>query len=268
MVDEQVLFALGLSLFAGLATGIGSLIALFAKRTHTGLLSVGLGFSGGVMIYVSMMELLPDGMEAVLHYMPGRMGQFITLAAFFGGMGVFVLIDKMLPEEVNPHDAHRVEEMSGTENHHKLQRMGIFTALAVAIHNFPEGIATFVGGLQNPEIGIAIAAAVALHNIPEGIAVSVPIFFATGDRWKAFKYSFLSGLAEPVGALVAYLLLRPWLDGIGLGLVFAAVAGMMVMISLDELLPAAREYGQPHLSMYGMVAGMMVMAAGLIFLQV
>jgi len=265
-VEQNVLFAFGLSLFAGLATGVGSLIAFVAKRTHGVLLSVGLGFSGGVMIYVSFMELYPSGLEIVQGFYPGSQGELWGIAAFFGGMVIFALIDRLLPESLNPHEAHRVEEMGESDNHHRLQRMGIFTALAVGIHNFPEGMATFVGALQDPEIGMAIAAAVALHNIPEGIAVAVPIFFATGSRLKAFKYSFLSGLAEPLGALVGYFLLRPWLDGVGLGFIFAAVAGIMVAISLDELIPAAREYGEPHKAMYGMAAGMAVMAVGLVFL--
>ena len=236
-MEQNVLFAFGLSLFAGLATGVGSLIAFVAKRTHGVLLSVGLGFSGGVMIYVSFMELYPSGLEIVQGFYPGSQGELWGIAAFFGGMVIFALIDRLLPESLNPHEAHRVEEMGEPDNHHRLQRMGIFTALAVA-----------------------------LHNIPEGIAVAVPIFFVTGSRLKAFKYSFLSGLAEPLGALVGYFLLRPWLDGVGLGFIFAAVAGIMVAISLDELIPAAREYGEPHKAMYGMAAGMAVMAVGLVFL--
>ena len=265
-MDESVLFALGLSLLAGLATGVGSLIAFVTHRTQTSILSIGLGFSGGVMIYVSFMELFPSGLEVIQRFMPGKEGQLLGIAAFFGGMAFFAFIDRLLPEETNPHEAHRVEEMDEKDNHHRLQRMGIFTALAVAIHNFPEGMATFVAALENPEIGIAVAGAVALHNIPEGIAVAIPIYFATGSRLKAFSYSFLSGLAEPVGALVGYLLLSPWLGGVGIGFVFAGIAGMMVLISLDELLPAAREYGEPHKAMYGLAAGMLVMAIGLVYL--
>lgn len=266
-MDDNVLFALGLSLFAGLATGVGSLIAFVANRTHKSLLSVGLGFSGGVMIYVSFMELLPTGFQVIRKFFPSREGELLGILFFFIGMAIFGVIDRLLPEPVNPHEAHRVEEMGEINNHHKLQRMGVFTALAVAIHNFPEGMATFVSGLQDPQIGIAIAGAVALHNIPEGIAVAVPLYFATGSRWRAFKLSFLSGLAEPVGALIGYLVLRPYLDGVGMGFIFSAVAGIMVAISLDELLPAAREYGEPHKAMYGMAAGMIVMGIGLVFLQ-
>lgn len=265
-MNDSVLFALGLSMIAGLATGVGSLIAFFARRTQTSILSIGLGFSGGVMIYVSFMELFPSGLEVIQRFFPGKEGQLWGIFAFFSGMAIFSLIDRLLPEDINPHEAHRVEEMDEKTNHHKLQRTGVFTALAVAVHNFPEGMATFVAALENPEIGIAVAGAVALHNIPEGIAVAIPLYFATGSRWKAFKYSFLSGLAEPVGALVGYLLLKPWLDGAGIGFVFSAIAGMMVMISLDELIPAAREYGEPHKAMYGLAIGMLVMAVGLVFL--
>ena len=143
-------------------------------------------------------------------------------------------------------------------------RMGLFTALAIAIHNFPEGLATFTAALTEPKLGIAIAVAIAIHNIPEGIAVSVPIYFATGDKKKAFWLSFLSGLAEPVGALIGYLILLPFMNELVFGILFAGVAGIMVFISLDELLPAAQKYGEHHLSIYGLIAGMIVMAVSLV----
>ena len=146
----------------------------------------------------------------------------------------------------------------------KLLRMGMFTALAVGIHNFPEGLATFVAALQEPTIAIPIAVAIAIHNIPEGIAVSVPVYYATGSRKKAFLYSFLSGLSEPIGALVGYLILMPIMSDVVFGIIFAGVAGIMVYISLDELLPSAEEYGEHHLSIYGLVAGMVVMALSLL----
>lgn len=144
-------------------------------------------------------------------------------------------------------------------------RMGVMTALAIGIHNFPEGIATFTAAMKNPALGVAIAVAIAIHNIPEGIAVSIPIYYATGDRKKAFYLSLLSGLAEPVGALLAYLVLMPFMSPVVMGCVFASVAGIMVFISLDELLPAAREYGEHHVSIYGLVAGMAIMAVSLIY---
>jgi zinc transporter, ZIP family len=145
-----------------------------------------------------------------------------------------------------------------------LLKMGVFTALAIGIHNFPEGIATFTSALQDPALGVAIAIAIAIHNIPEGIAVSVPVYFATGDKKKAFKLSFLSGLSEPVGAIVAFLFLMPFLNDIMFGIIFAAVAGIMVFISLDELLPAAKKYDEAHMSIYGLIGGMAVMAVSLL----
>ena len=145
-------------------------------------------------------------------------------------------------------------------------RMGVMTALAIGIHNFPEGIATFTAAAENLTLGVAIAVAIAIHNIPEGIAVSIPIYYATGDRGKAFRLSLLSGLAEPVGALLAYLVLMPLMSPTLMGCILAAVAGIMVYISIDELLPAAREYGEAHIAIYGVVAGMALMALSLIML--
>ena len=192
-----------------------------------------------------------------------RPGSWATVAAFFGGMLVIAVIDKLIPEEENPHEVKSVEEEE-TTNAGRLMRMGVFTALAIAIHNFPEGLATFVSAMQEPGLAIPIVVAIAIHNIPEGIAVSVPIYQATGSRSKAFRYSFLSGLAEPLGALLGWLVLRPIMNDTVFGVLFAGVAGIMVFISFDELLPAAREYGEHHLSLYGLISGMVVMAVSLL----
>jgi len=189
----------------------------------------------------------------------------MAIASFFAGILIIALIDKLIPSFENPHEIRTVEEMQNGKER-KLLRLGIFSALAIGIHNFPEGIATFAAALNDPSLGVAIAIAVAIHNIPEGIAVSVPIYYATKSRKKAFWLSFSSGLAEPIGAIVAYLLLMPFLaqSAMIMGVVFGIVAGIMVFISIDELLPAAREYGEHHLSIYGLVMGMMVMAVSLI----
>jgi len=267
MMEENVLFAFGLTIFAGLSTGIGSLIAFMTKNTNRKFLSVALGFSAGVMIYVSMVEILVKAKDAFIQSMGLKAGTWMTAVAFFTGMFFIAIIDKLIPSEENPHEIRFIEEMEKngqTADQKKLLRMGVFVALALAIHNFPEGLATFMAGLQDPSIAIPVAVAIAIHNIPEGISVSVPIYFATGDRKKAFIYSFLSGLAEPVGALVGYLIFRQFMNDMVFGFLFAAVAGIMVFISLDELLPAAQEYGEHHLSIYGLVAGMMVMALSLL----
>lgn len=260
---DGVLFAFLLTLMAGLATGIGSLIAFFANRTNTKFLSLSLGFSAGVMIYVSMVEIFVKAQEALVDAKGEELGNWLTVAAFFSGMILIALIDRFVPKQGNPHELKKVEEAKKTEDT-TLLRMGGFTALAIAIHNFPEGIATFTSALQDPGLGIAIAIAIAIHNIPEGIAVSVPVYYATGSRKKAFNLSFLSGLSEPLGAIVAFLILMPYLNDVMFGIIFASVAGIMVFISVDGLLPAAKKYDEGHLSIYGLIGGMAVMALSLL----
>lgn len=256
---NDILLAFLMTLIAGICTGIGSLIAFFSKSTNKTFLSVSLGFSAGVMIYVSMIEIFPKAQESLSFDLGEKMGSIITVVAFFGGMLFIALIDKLVPKDVNPHEIVTEENKKS-----KLMRMGVFTALAIAIHNFPEGLATFVSVLQDPYLAIPIVFAIALHNIPEGIAVSVPIYHATGSKKKAFIYSFLSGLTEPIGALVGWLILMPIMSETVFGIIFAGVAGIMVFISLDELLPCAKEYGKHHHAIYGLVAGMIVMAVSLL----
>jgi ZIP family zinc transporter len=298
----NVWFALGLTVFAGLATGVGSAIAFFAKRTNYRFLSVSTGFSAGVMIYVSFVEIFSKGVAALTKVYGDYWGHWINAASFFGGMFLIGIIDNLIPSAENPHETHAEKEIAplrdpaaplpafeavaqagravthGLHDHggnqRKLLRMGLFTALAIAIHNFPEGLATFLAALQDPRLGIAIAVAIALHNIPEGISVSVPIFYATGNRQKAFTYSFLSGLAEPVGAGIAYLALGFAVGGESgvipsqaMGVLFGAVAGIMVYISLDELLPTSRAYGTGHESIFGLLGGMGVMALSLLLMK-
>jgi len=263
----KLLVPLVLTLLAGLSTGIGSGLAFFAKRTNTKVLSTALGFSAGVMIYVSFVEIFPKAKECLVVALGRTNGYLVTVVAFFAGIVFIAIIDKIVPSFENPHEAHRAEEMDAKDSaakFKKLYRMGLFTALAIAIHNFPEGLATFMSALKDTKLGVAIAIAIAIHNIPEGIAVSIPIFYATGNRKKAFVYSFLSGLAEPVGALIGYAILFSFFNDVVFGILFSAVAGIMIFISLDELLPTAREYGQHHLAAYGLVAGMVVMAASLL----
>ncbi|HBQ65219.1 MAG TPA: zinc transporter ZupT [Clostridiales bacterium] len=268
MRPENILFAFSLTLFAGLATGIGSGLALLTRKTNTRFLSIALGFSAGVMIYVSTIEIFVKAKESLTGALGEKPGSWAAVAAFFGGMLLIGLIDRMVPKADNPHEMRKVEDMHPGPHQRgdgaRLMRMGLLTALAVGIHNFPEGLATFTAALQEPSVGIPIAVAIAIHNIPEGIAVSIPVFYATGSRKKAFYYSFLSGLSEPLGAVIGFLLLAPFFNAVTMGILFASVAGIMVFISLDELLPTAREYGEAHLSIYGLVAGMMVMAVSLL----
>jgi ZIP family zinc transporter len=264
---NTILFAFAITLFAGLSTGVGSALAFFAKHTNTRFLAVSLGFSAGVMIYVSMIEIFVKAKNELVNVYGLREGYWFTVLAFFGGILIIAIIDKLIPSAENPHEMHSIEELGQSEEElksKKLMRMGTFTALAIGIHNFPEGLATFTAALTSPHLGIAIAVAIAIHNIPEGIAVSVPVYYATGSKRKAFWLSFLSGLAEPVGALIGFLVLMPFLSPALFGVLFAGVAGIMVFISLDELLPSAEKYGEHHLSIYGLIAGMVVMALSLL----
>lgn len=264
-------FAFFLTLFAGLSTGFGSFIAFATKKENTSFLSVALGFSAGVMIYVSLTEILPHAHEQLNETFRETPAGFIAFVSFFGGVLLTALIDILIPEPQNPHEPehakHETIAIADCRNDSKkLMRMGVLTALALSLHNFPEGLATFISAMSSTTIAYSIAFAVALHNIPEGITVSVLIFYATGNRKKALFYSFLSGLAEPLGGVIGYFILKPFLGDTLFGIVFAVVAGIMVYISFDELLPASHEYGKHHTAIAGLFFGMAVMAGSLIFL--
>lgn len=266
METQNVLFALGLTAFAGLSTGVGSGMALMSKKFNPKFLAGSLGFSAGVMIYVSLVEIFVKARDALSSSYGDKLGYTYTVLAFFAGIALIAIIDKLIPSFENPHEIQNIniknyETPTGDK---KLLRMGMFSALAIAIHNFPEGMATFMGALTDPALGISIAVAIAIHNIPEGIAVSIPIYYATKNRKKAFWLSFASGLAEPVGALLGYFILRNYINDTTFGIIFAGVAGIMVYISLDELLPTAEEYGEHHIAIGGLVAGMAVMAMSLL----
>ncbi len=291
---EPVVLATLVTLGAGLATGIGSLLAFTRKKPSDKFMAFMLGLSAGVMIYVSLVEIFQKSVKSLTEAVgdPGE-GYLWATVGFFGGFIVIAIIDRIfghfhdqderaasvpsgsLPTSVRHEDAHEVdiagmvEELDTTEEKERkgLLRMGLFTAIAIAIHNFPEGLATFMATLQEPALGIAFAVAIAIHNIPEGVAVSIPIYRATGSRLKAFWYSFASGLAEPVGALVGFFLLKQFINEYFFGIIFAGVAGIMIYVSLDELLPTAKRYDH-HLPIMGVFVGMLIMAASLVLFVV
>lgn len=287
MDSSRLLFAFGITLFAGLATGIGGLIAFFAKRTKTTFLAFSLGFSAGVMIFISFTEILTEAGRLMEMNYDRNTAAWLTFLFFVAGIALSATIDKILPSEGNPHELKRVEQMhpesrdpdkpecQGRKMQHrgghsirdrKLMRIGTFTAIAIGVHNFPEGIATFMSAMSDVTVGISIALAVAIHNIPEGIAVSVPVYYATGSRRKALAWSVLSGFSEPIGAFAGYFILTLFNTDISLGFVFAMVAGIMIYISFDELLPAAHKYGKHHVAIYGLISGMIVIGLSLILL--
>ena len=270
----EMLPALLLTLFAGLSTALGALIAFWGGAKNTKFLSVGLGFSAGVMIYVSFVEILVKSQDAFSLEFGEIIGESLGLVAFFIGMALSFVIDQSIPDNINPHHSLDVEntidhnDVDSLQKHRApLARIGLFTAIAIALHNFPEGFATFISALDNMTTGIAIAMAIAIHNIPEGLAVALPVYQSTGSRKKAFMYALGSGLAEPIGAVVGFLILAPIMGELTLGITFGVVAGIMVYISFDELLPAARVYGNDHTTIFGLVIGMLVMAVSLILFK-
>jgi ZIP family zinc transporter len=250
---------------AGLSTGIGGLFAFNKRTNNKKFLSFALGLSAGVMIYVSFIEIFPKAFKSLAEVFPLKQAYFFTTIAFFVGLGLIALIDFLIPKQHNPHEVVAGMDQVATEKKNLL-RLGLFTAIAISLHNFPEGLATFLATLEAHNVGITIAIAIAIHNIPEGIAVAIPIFFATNSKKKAIFWAFLSGIAEPVGALVGIAILWPFINDYTFGFLFAGVAGIMVYISLDELLPAAERYGEHHISILGLVTGMMIMALSLVLL--
>ena len=259
---DNVLLAFLLTLASGLSTGIGGLITLFTKHDNTRFLSVSMGFSAGVMIYVSMIELFPEAQELLSKAYGAKTGAIVTIAAFFAGMLLIAMIDKMIPCEENPHELVCAVKPPKT-NGASLKRTGMMTAIAIAVHNFPEGVASFVSATQSLKVALPIVVAIAIHNIPEGISVAMPMYASSGSRRKALGYSFLAGLSEPLGALIGYLILLPFMNDTVFGVLYAMVAGIMVFISFDELLPSAEVYGEHHLAIYGLVGGMGIMALSL-----
>lgn len=271
---DTLFAAFALTLMAGLSTGIGAALAFFSKKDNTMILSLGLGFSAGVMIYISFAEILVKSKASFVMRFDDVTAELLTLLCFFGGIALAFFIDRLIPQDVNPHELKSEHDLrplkpgyASQKHPHLLRRTGIFTAVAIAIHNFPEGFATFVSALDSMSLGIGIALAVAIHNIPEGMAVSLPIYHATGDRKKAFWYAFGSGISEPVGAAFGFFLLMPLMGELTLGITFGIVAGIMIYISLDELLPSARIYGEGHTAIGGLVAGMGVMAFSLLLFK-
>lgn len=262
---SDIIIALLLTLFAGLCTGIGATLSIFTRRNDTRILAGALGLSAGVMIYVSFMELMPQAIESLGRESTEREAMAWVLLSFFGGIALIALIDKLVPEDENPHEVHRMSELNSPGNHH-LKRTATMLALAIGIHNFPEGMATFISALDGMDVALPIVIAIAIHNIPEGIAVSVPIYHSTGSRKKAFIYSLLSGLAEPAGALIGMTFLMPLWSPAMNAVCLAAVSGIMVYISFDELLPNAESYGHHHLTLVGVIAGMAIMGATLLIL--
>ena len=259
---NDVLQAFMMALLAGLSTGIGSIIAVVFGKTSPRYTSFTLGFSAGVMMYVSLTEIIIKARDALTADLSVRLGTGITLVSFFGGILLIALIGRLIPSfegEACEKSLVRMKKQKALQ----LIRAGLFPAFAIALHNFPEGMATFVSALRDPSVAVPIVIAIAIHNIPEGIAVAVPVLRVTKSKKAAFFISLFSGITEPIGALLCWLLLMPVMSDTVMGIIFAAAAGVMVYICADEILPAAQREGEHSLSVMGFVFGMGLMAVSL-----
>lgn len=260
LAGTNVLVALAVCTAAALSTILGSLFVLFSKEPSPRLLSFGLAFAGGAMVYVSLVEIFwksETGFAAI--YDPKTAYVYATLA-FFAGALLLILVDRSIP---NPHVA--ISPSNGDQGH--IKRVGLLAAFAITAHNLPEGLATFLATLDNPTVGIPLAAAIAIHNIPEGVSIAIPVYYATGSKSKALLATCISALAEPTGALIGYAILAPFLTPVVFAVVFGMIAGAMVFLALDELLPTAKRYAQGHETVYGIVIGMAALAASLILFK-
>lgn len=255
-----------MTLVAGLATSVGGLLGVFGKpveglaerRASNKFLSFGLGFSAGAMIYISLVDILPKGIEHLSINHSKADAHWLGIFGFFGGIALIAVIDKLIPKDLNPH-----EPIVDSSHNKTLMRTGIFTAAVLTLHNFPEGLVTFVAALDDPKLALGIVFAIAIHNIPEGLVVAIPIYHGTGIRKKALTWATLSGLAEPLGAVLGYALIFPFMGETTFGVLFSAIAGIMLFVCVDELLPAAKSFGDHHLATYGVILGCLIMAVSI-----
>lgn len=261
LFSPEVLTAFAVCTAAGLATLIGSVTVIRGDSANPRLLAFGLAFAGGAMVYVSLVEIFGKSLLSFSEVYADKTAYTWATVFVFAGIGALALIDRLVP---NPH-AH--VEIGSQEDRQAVSRVALLTALAITAHNFPEGLATFFATLDNPVVGTPLAIAIAIHNIPEGVSIALPIYYATGSKKKAVLATLVSGLAEPVGALIGYLALAAFLTPFVFGAVFGVIAGAMVFLSLDELLPAAKRYAKGHETVYGMVSGMAALALSLVLFR-
>jgi len=255
---SNALMALSISIIAGMATLLGALIIFLTKGKSEKMVTFSLAFAAGVMLSVSFSDLLP---EARLFLSTSRGNTFgVLYMNFFMIVGILIAagIDYFVPHEEYNEQLH-------DKPHQNLFRVGFISMLAVGLHNFPEGVAVFMASLSDLTLGASVAVAITMHNIPEGVAVAMPIYFATGNKKEALKYTFYTGVAEPVGALLAFLVLRPYINDFLLGAIFAIVAGIMLYIAIEELIPSSRQYGFNRLALLGTFVGICLMPLSYIF---
>lgn len=259
-IDTHFIFAFGICVAAAFASLLGGLFVILSREPSPRLLAFGLAFAGGAMVYVSMIEIVGKSQTSFGALFDPKTAYIYTTLAFFAGIAALTLLDNVIPK---PHDMILSEVSEAAQ----IKRVGVFAAIAITAHNLPEGLATFLATLDNPVIGMSLAVAIAIHNIPEGISIAIPVYFATGSRKKAIIATGLSALAEPAGAMIGYVLLAPFLGPLIFAIVFGMIAGAMVFLALDELLPTAKRYAKGHETVYGIMGGMGMLATSLILFK-
>lgn len=262
---EKYQLPLIMTLLAGLATVVGGCFTFFIKRTNIRGLSVGLGFSAGVMIFLSFTEILKTSTQLLVKFFPNH-AQWLVFAGFAFGILVAILIDYFMPDHIE--DDLFCSQDQCLHSRHKIKRAGLLTAIAISVHNFPEGMATFFVSTQNLALGASVAIAIAIHNIPEGIAVALPIYHATGKKRLAIWYTFLSGISEPIGAILGLIAMHYFLPQAAIGFLFAAVGGIMVYISFYTILPLSKDYGEGHYSVLGIMSGIFFIWVSLLLMKI
>ncbi len=258
MFDQRALIALLLSAIAGFSTMLGTLVIFFTRGKSEKLLSISLGFAGGVMLSVSFTDLLPNAQEFLTNFSGDKLGIFFGVFFLILGIVSAGALDRFIPHQ-------SFDESENSRPHKNLFRVGVVSTVAIGLHNFPEGIATFMAGYEDIALGISITIAIAMHNIPEGISVAMPVYYATGSRRKAFRYTFLSGAAEPLGALLAFLIFKPFINDFLLGAIFALISGIMIYVAIEELIPSSRQYGFQRAALIATFAGICIMPLSHIF---
>lgn len=263
LFSAPVLTALAVCVGAAAATMVGSALVFRANHTNPRMLAFGLAFSGGAMVYVSLVEIFVKSTNSFVQVYGDKGGYAAATLAFFGGILFLAMIDRLVP---NPH--HGMDLTNDPKMaQDRLKRVGLLAAAAITAHNFPEGLATFFATLDNPVVGAPLAFAIAIHNIPEGVSIAIPVYYATGSKKKAVAACAISAMAEPTGAILGYLVLAPFLSPAVFGAVFGMIAGVMVFLAVDELMPEAKRYSKGHEAAYGMVMGMAAMALSLVLFK-
>ncbi|RZC49442.1 hypothetical protein C5167_017873 [Papaver somniferum] len=268
-MDQQVLIALALSMLGGLSTSLGALVVILNDAPNLKMLGLLQGFAAGLMLSISFLDLAHNAINSI-GFLKGNVW-------FFGGVIFFAIVSSFIPEPtlapaVDGKSKKKSGDAGGKDmlNKHRRQVLfsGIITAIGISLHNFPEGMAVFLGSMKGLRVGINLAFAIALHNIPEGVAVALPVYFATQSKWQAFKLATLSGLAEPLGVIIVAYLFPSSLNPEILEGLLGGVGGVMAFLTLHEMLPLAFGYAGPKQAVKAVFLGMAFMSASLYFLEI